>query len=335
MNKIVSIIIPAYNAENILNKCLESIIKQTYSNLEIIVVNDGSKDNTINIIENFKQQDNRIKLINQENKGVSEARNKGIENSSGDYILFVDADDWLQEDMIEKMVNYIDSMNVDVVRCNYYGDGINGTVIGELYELANQKISKEDFIKKRVYEHSLLGKEPIKNLVMLLLIKKKVFDDELKFDSKLFMMEDVVFYKKLFDKIDSIYFLNEPLYHYCENINSVTHDSTKYKKNIYGIIDVNEVLRKETKDIVDENKLNTNNLRVMICYISYIFEELGKKELEKILDELYSNEKFNYILNHLDCSDAPLYKKLIINAIKKHNILLLLILFEVKKILKK
>ena len=335
MNKKVSVIIPAYNSEKDIIRCLESIIKQTYKELEIIVVNDGSKDNTVNIIEDFIKRDSRVKLINQENCGVSETRNNGIKQSTGDYILFVDADDWLQEDMIEKMVNCIINQNVDVVRCNFYDDRVKETSIGKLYELSNKKIVKEDFIKNRVYEHFLLAKEPIKNLVMLILIKKEKFDDELKFNSKLFMMEDVVFYKKLFDKINSIYFLDEPLYHYIENVKSVTHDSKKYKKIIYGIIDTNEVLRNEIKDICDINKLNGNHLRIIMYYLLYIFMELGKSELKNVLDELYKNEKFNYILRYLDVSDLSKYMKLVSKAIRKRNFILIVLLFEIKKIIKK
>ena len=116
MNK-VSIIIPAYNAEKTIAKCLESLINQTYQNLEIIVINDGSKDNTAKIIKEY--QDKRIIFINQSNSGIGTTRNKGIDKSTGDYIMFVDSDDYLALNCIEKLVNNAHKNKSDLVVYNY------------------------------------------------------------------------------------------------------------------------------------------------------------------------------------------------------------------------
>ena len=99
----ISVIIPIYNVENYLKKCIESVINQTYKNLEIILVNDGSNDNSKNIIDEYSTIDNRIKVINKENGGLSDARNAGIEIAKGDYITFLDSDDWIELNMYEKL----------------------------------------------------------------------------------------------------------------------------------------------------------------------------------------------------------------------------------------
>ena len=116
----VSIVIPIYNKEKELKKCISSLINQTYKDLEIILVNDGSKDFSRNICENFLNQDSRIKLINKENQGVELARMTGIENATGEYITFVDSDDWLPNNAIEDLLNAIKRENADVSFGKYY-----------------------------------------------------------------------------------------------------------------------------------------------------------------------------------------------------------------------
>lgn len=119
MNK-VSIIVPIYNAEKFINKCIDSIIGQTYKNLEIILINDGSKDGTKDIIETY--DDERIVFIDKENTGVGNTRNLGIEKSSGDYIMFVDSDDFIEHNCVEKLLDKAVRDDCDLVICNYYLD---------------------------------------------------------------------------------------------------------------------------------------------------------------------------------------------------------------------
>ena len=141
----VSIIVPVYNMEKRLNKCLDSIINQTYKNIEIIVINDGSKDNSLDIIKSY--HDDRIKIINQDNQGISVARNNGIKASSGDYLCFVDSDDYIETNMIDELVNKISIDKSDIVVCDYYmfdetnkkvmNVGYDGLFGGSLYDNPN------------------------------------------------------------------------------------------------------------------------------------------------------------------------------------------------------
>ena len=113
----VSIIIPVYNVEAYLRKCLDSVVGQTYGNLEIIIVDDGATDDSYAICREYADRDSRIVLIHQENGGLSAARNTGIEHISGDYVLFVDSDDWIDVDMVRSLVNLATERNADVVSC--------------------------------------------------------------------------------------------------------------------------------------------------------------------------------------------------------------------------
>ena len=118
----ISVIVPLYNVEEYLEECLESIKNQTYSNIEVILVNDGSTDNSQAICERYCQQDPRFHLINQANKGLSGARNRGMTESKGELITFVDSDDVLKEDMLEQLIKQVTSDDIDIVECWYTND---------------------------------------------------------------------------------------------------------------------------------------------------------------------------------------------------------------------
>ena len=123
--KLVSVIIPVYNVYDYLDKCLNSIINQTYKSLEIIIVNDGSTDNSKDIIEKYSKIDKRITVINTKNNGLSVARNKGIDASHGDYLSFVDSDDYVDNDFIEYLVKLLEEYNSDISVCSFYQNDSN------------------------------------------------------------------------------------------------------------------------------------------------------------------------------------------------------------------
>ena len=113
-NELISIVVPVYNAENYLEKCINSIIGQTYRNLEIILIDDGSNDNSLSICEKFALQDNRIKVFHQNNGGVASARNKGLSEASGEFIAWVDSDDSIEPEYIEKLYDAVKEYNADI-----------------------------------------------------------------------------------------------------------------------------------------------------------------------------------------------------------------------------
>lgn len=145
MKALVSIIIPIYNVEKYLEKCIKSIINQTYRNLEIILINDGSTDESAKICEEYKKLDNRIEFINKKNGGAASAKNEGLKMATGDYITFVDSDDFIEPDMIEYMVNTIKKYNSDIVQCSFTNLYKNTEKIKQ-DTIVEQKISSKDFL---------------------------------------------------------------------------------------------------------------------------------------------------------------------------------------------
>lgn len=116
---LVSIIVPAYNIAPYLPKCIDSLVAQSYKRLQIIIIDDGSNDNTLAVATAYAEKDERITVITQHNSGVSDARNRGIEETKGDFVMFVDGDDWLDECAVEKMLDVVKKYNLDVVRCGF------------------------------------------------------------------------------------------------------------------------------------------------------------------------------------------------------------------------
>lgn len=143
LKELVSVIIPVYNSEKYIEECLNCVMGQTYGEFEIVVVNDGSTDSSEKIINALKEKDNRIKYVKQENAGAGEARNTGIQNASGKYVIFLDSDDKIKEDYIEKLVNEIVTKQQDIV-CS-----------GEKYFDATKGLNKK--VSETLYQYTILG----------------------------------------------------------------------------------------------------------------------------------------------------------------------------------
>lgn len=198
--KLVSVIIPAYNIEDYIGRCLDSIISQTYKNLEIIVVDDGSRDYTGEILDNYAKKDRRIKVIHKENGGVSSARNKGIEAAEGDYIGFIDGDDLIEPEMYKTLVDLLEEENVDIAHCGYQmvfpdridyyhntgkkkiqttEEGLKDLLSGEMIEpgLVN-KLYKKELIKNcRLNETVKINEDLLMNYQLFKLSQKSVYYD--------------------------------------------------------------------------------------------------------------------------------------------------------------
>lgn len=198
--KLVSVIIPAYNIEDYIGRCLDSIISQTYKNLEIIVVDDGSRDHTGEILDNYAKKDRRIKVIHKENGGVSSARNKGIEAAEGDYIGFIDGDDLIESEMYKTLVDLLEEENADIAHCGYQmvfpdridyyhntgkkkiqttEEGLKDLLSGEMIEpgLVN-KLYKKELIKNcRLDETVKINEDLLMNYQLFKLSQKSVYYD--------------------------------------------------------------------------------------------------------------------------------------------------------------
>ncbi len=198
--KLVSVIVPAYNIEDYIGRCLDSIISQTYKNLEIIVVDDGSRDHTGEILDNYAKKDRRIKVIHKENGGVSSARNKGIEAAEGDYIGFIDGDDFIEPEMYKILLDLLEEENADIAHCGYQmvfpdrvdyyhntgkkkiqttEEGLKDLLSGEMIEpgLVN-KLYKKKLVKNcRLDETVKINEDLLMNYQLFKLSQKSVYYD--------------------------------------------------------------------------------------------------------------------------------------------------------------
>lgn len=203
MKNLVSIIIPIYNAEKYIQHCIFSVLVQTYTNIEIILVNDGSTDNSSTICLELQKQDKRIKIINQENKGASIARLEGIKQSKGEYLSFVDSDDFIEPDYIELLVKAIDIHHATIAACNMVKHEVNESP--KIIRNNHTQILDEEELHKRFFNYDFWG-------FWGKIYKKNVFEEI--YFPKATINEDYVVMAQLFHKYKEIAYIDIPLYHY-------------------------------------------------------------------------------------------------------------------------
>jgi len=221
----ISIIIPIYNSENYLTKCLDSVCNQTYKNLEIICIDDGSVDRSGDIVDTFAKKDLRIKAIHQDNKGESHARNVGLKLMTGDYVGFMDCDDWIESEMYETMLVAADEFNVDIVASGWYKDTdiCSNEVKNELFVPEYMKFSKDkllEYIYKRDSYRAF-------SYMWDKLYKRELFYNKNKnillFDENLKLGGDVLYLALLAINANNAIYVDKSFYHYYQRSNSTFH----------------------------------------------------------------------------------------------------------------
>lgn len=275
----VSLIIPVYNTSSYLEKCFNSLRCQSYKNIEIIFVNDGSTDNSLELLKKFKKVDNRVKIVNQENHGVSYARNTGIDNSTGVYIMFVDSDDWVDADYVFQMIYNI--KNSSMVCCNYNYDEDN-LILNSKKE--NYKITKIE--EQSVMYDLLLNNSNFSGFLWNKIFNSKIIqDNNIKFDEKLHINEDLLFICEYLRFCKKIYLIDVELYHYILHDSSALHNSFSIKQI---------------------SKLNS--LEKIITFYEK-FSNINYDSL--IFDYVFSAKKNLYLLKKYKISDMVMKKKCI------------------------
>lgn len=329
---IISIIIPCYNVENYIEQCLSSIITQTYIHLEIICVNDGSTDETHNWLEKFAAKDGRIIVVNQQNGGLSTARNIGIQKSTGTYLMFLDSDDWLEPDTIEKA---LEDSGEDLICFSYNRIFQHKTIPRDLNLSGIQEAS---FIQRRIV--GLLGEElkdpsQADSLVTAwgkLYKAEFIKHNQISFtDTKIIGTEDALFNVEFLEFARSVKVLNLPLYNYRKsNFHSLTNS---YKpqlfeqwKLLYSMI--NEIIKGKGPDFTSafQNRicLGLIGLGLNECSAPHSLN-LKRRHLYVILqDECYISA-----FNHLEMQYFPFHWKMFFYFAKKKyaSPLLLMLLF--------
>lgn len=213
MNKI-SIIVPIYNVEQYLSACIESVINQTYENLEIILVNDGSTDSCAEICENYSRKDSRIQLIHKENGGLSDARNIGFENSTGNFISFIDSDDIIAPNFCEKMLQIVLKYDADIVECNF--------MKFDAEEMPSYHFNNEKFLEKTYHTENalqLLMTEQIKQMACNKMFAQKVLQG-INFEKNK-KHEDEFWTYQVIGNSKGVVKINDVLYFYRQNPTSI------------------------------------------------------------------------------------------------------------------
>lgn len=225
--ELISIIVPIYNASKVIERCVSSICNQTYKNIEIILVDDGSTDDSLEVSNRLASKDGRIKVLSQKNSGVSGARNFGIDNAKGKYIGFVDSDDWVNSDMYLSMYEAIKINNSEIVLCNYI------QVYGDKYVKKNEFINVDLYnIKESILSNIISRRENnIMGTCWRMLISKELLDkNKISFDLGIRMSEDMMFMIKCIDAANKICLDERYLYYYYMNTDSAT---AKFIPNIW------------------------------------------------------------------------------------------------------
>ena len=270
----VSIIVPVYNVEEYLEKCLDSLINQTFKDIEIIIVNDGSPDNSEKIINKYIEKYHNIKYLKKKNGGLSSARNYGIKHAKGEYILFIDSDDYIENNMTELMYNKIINDNSDIVVCEFN------------YDFGNKKI--------RSYSNLDYTSDPKKKYLLtppmacIRMYKKELFND-IKFREGIYY-EDLEINPKMVLYAKKISFLDEALYNYVIRDNSImrTREFNNKLHDIYDVLDYNYKLLNNDYPNEVEYMYITHLLRT--ASLRFLDYKEGREELNKIV--LIIKDKF-------------------------------------------
>lgn len=268
----VSVLIPAYNAEKTINRCIDSILCQTYQNIEVIIVNDGSTDNTLAVLSNYAKKDGRILICSQSNKGVSAARNACLKNANGDYILYVDADDWIEPNMIQRMLELIN--DADIAFC----ESDHAKIVEQVEQVNNIKI---EYWNQRQQMREFMKHERMTGMLWNKLIRRSI-TNSVWFNEKTGYGEDAEFLWKILKHSGEMVVTNEVLYHHVLEDTSISHLSFSEKK--YSAIpmweSINEDVEKECPELLN---LAKERLMCAVVFSLYEAKSCGYKDKNHIM----------------------------------------------------
>lgn len=327
MKSLVSVIIPIYNVEQYIEKCLDSVINQTYKDLEIICVNDCSPDNSAQILLEYAQRDTRIKIVNREkNGGVSAARNTGLDEAKGEYVYFIDSDDWIDLDYIEKMVSAITFSKTDVV--------VNTNVIQEFENKPSKKLVFGDL---EIEENAFVDADNAINNIMWaswaqLWDRKFLVKNDLGFLEG-HIYEDMHFSPVAYSYMDKIYAIAASAYHYRIRENSLcrqNEDDYSVKEKLLFVYNTvfdffvktnyieNHRVRLFPKDFILP-ALQNNNDKIYELLLIYLVKIKKYVERDKELYDKVDYEFFTDIIQNIDLAKSKnYYAKKMVNKLRKN-----------------
>lgn len=323
---LVSVVLPVYNVEMYLERCIKSIVNQTYTNLEIILVDDGSPDRCPQICDKWTKEDSRVRVIHKKNAGLGMARNTGIENATGKYICFFDSDDYVKSDTIEKTVGLAEKVDADIVTFGYSDVDNNGLVRNEYVP----NTVRETFHGKEVIEEFLpdilAGKKDSANKGLHMSAWAAIYSMRLikesnwKFVSEReIIAEDVYSLLILYRSVQCVAVLSEALYFYCDNGASLTHT---YRKDRYKKIEqfYTETVRKARELGYSDKIIDC----VRMPYYSFTIAALkmisrancSYRKKRQYINEIIDSKTFRMLINKIDYQEESLSRKVLWSVMK-------------------
>lgn len=280
----ISIIVPVYNVERFLRKCIDCILAQTFIDFELLLINDGSKDNSGAICDEYGAKDSRIRVFHKKNGGVSSARNLGLDNAKGEWVIFMDADDfWCDNTILEQLYSNAIEYNIDIVRGEYKAVDSEGNLLFERpipskkMEFANTVLSPSRF-----YKDIISGE----NFLVLSLVRLAVIGN-LRFDTNRVFLEDMEFYAKLL--LNPLRCMYLPLRFYAYRKIQESASNTPKIKNLedsFSMCRVFDNLCKRTQDIVLSNAFRYNSIMMYYWTLCTLASKPYVMEYQKIIHEL-------------------------------------------------
>lgn len=330
--ELISIIIPIHNVSKYLNRCVDSVVNQTYKNIEIILVDDGSKDNSGEMCDKYQEEYSNIKVVHKENAGLGFARNTGLEYVTGKYVIFVDGDDYIQKDMVENLYNDLKKANADTAIGGFrrvYSDRevvVANKFVGNVYE--GDDVPKEVLVRMVGKKHNLT--DYIEMSVWKVLFSMDIISKyNLKFPSeRVFISEDIIFDTEYYRYAKRVVMSGDTGYCYCDNEGSLT---TKYRSNRF---ELQKTLYLEmVKRMKELNLYNESKQRLMTTFISVtrycvkleqkFANENGKKKAKENIKAICNDEVLQKAFSEYENNLVPIKSRFINNLIIHKNTKLL------------
>lgn len=306
----ITVIIPVYNVERYLRECLDSVVRQTYQNKEVLLIDDGSKDNSLAICQEYASRYSFIRVIHKENGGLSSARNRGIDEAYGDWVIFLDSDDiWSDKDCLTKLYNYATNLNLDILRFEYQA-------VNENLEPIEPRYYNKFNIEGIVIDNYNLVKYGIAGewFAVLYLIKRNIIE-ELRFNEQTKFQEDIDFYCRLFAlKSLRCGYFKEKMYLYRKRVASIT--ATCRVGNLKGSFDLCDVFYDSSSKTSDE-KLRQLYVHYSVMMYYWTLQTLAAEpyytKREQIIEELQLNSLHKRVLDRMkDTRIGMIYKSFIV-----------------------
>lgn len=250
MGRKISIIIPVYNTEKYIERCIASVLRQTYQNIEIICVDDGSTDRSGMLLDLLAQKDERVHVIHKENEGVTEARNLALTYASGEYIGFVDSDDYLEATMYEELLHVMEEKNVDIAACGYYMAYDSCVRKAENRKSVPEDVQKTEDFLIYIYERDMY--KGVAGYLWTRLFKSSLIKNRdgnllVTFKKEFLGADDIAFIADVNMRCGTVAYIDKPLYYYYQREGSIVHDEREQLNTLFWIEAYEYVIRRYCK----------------------------------------------------------------------------------------